>query len=76
MLPNGFNTVIDFRNISQSKLHIDANTVDGEIPNLAAPADLRLAPAPTAPPPPVRRNTGGEGNMAAERRGRRELHTV
>jgi hypothetical protein len=51
MLPNGFNTVIDFRNISQNKLYVDANTVDGEIPDLAATAEVRAAtlPAPAAP---------------------------
>ena len=51
MLPNGFDTVIDFRNISQNKLYVDANTVDGQIPDLAAPADVRSAalPAPGAP---------------------------
>lgn len=50
-LPNGFNTVIDFRNISQSKLYVDANTVDGMIPDLAASAEVRAAtlPAPAAP---------------------------
>src|SRR5688572_10359702 len=51
MLPNGFNTVIDFRNISQNKLYADANTVDGQIPDLAAPAEVR-GPPPVAPPPP------------------------
>ncbi len=51
MLPTGFNTVIDFRDISQSKLYVDANTVDGTIPDLAAPAPVRAAtlPAPAAP---------------------------
>jgi hypothetical protein len=51
MLPNGFNTVIDFRNLSQHKLYVDANTVDGDIPDLAASAEIRAAalPAPAAP---------------------------
>jgi hypothetical protein len=51
MLPGGFDTVIDFRNISQSKLYVDANTVDGSIPDLAAPAAVRAAtlPAPATP---------------------------
>jgi glyoxylase-like metal-dependent hydrolase (beta-lactamase superfamily II) len=52
LLPNGFNTVIDFRNISQNKLYVDANTVDGEIPNLAAPAEVRAA-APSSPNTPT-----------------------
>jgi len=46
MLPTGFNTLIDFRNISQSKLYVDTNTVDGPIPDLAAPAAVRSAPIP------------------------------
>jgi hypothetical protein len=51
MLPGGFNTVIDFRNVSQNKLYVDTNTVDGVIPDLAAPAAVRTAtlPAPAAP---------------------------
>ncbi len=51
MLPNAFNTVIDFRNISQNKLYVDTNTVDGEIPDLAASAEVRGAAlaAPAAP---------------------------
>jgi glyoxylase-like metal-dependent hydrolase (beta-lactamase superfamily II) len=53
MLPNGMNTVIDFRNISQNKLYVDANTVDGPIPDLAAPADVRAAAAAAAPAAPV-----------------------
>jgi glyoxylase-like metal-dependent hydrolase (beta-lactamase superfamily II) len=51
MLPSGFNTMIDFRNVSQNKLYVDSNSVDVEIPNLAAPAEVRSAPAP--PPAPV-----------------------
>jgi hypothetical protein len=51
MLPNGFNTVIDFRNIPQNKLYVDTNTVDGQIPDLAASAEVRAASlaAPAAP---------------------------
>ena len=51
MLPNGFNTVIDFRNISQNKLYIDANTIDGQIADLTAPADVRSAVVATPAPP-------------------------
>ena len=47
-MPMGFNTTIDFRNIVQSKLYVNRNTVDGSIDDLAAPASVRAGP----PPPP------------------------
>jgi len=49
-LPTGFATTIDFRNVVQSKLHVDRNIVDGPIADLSAPASVR-APRPpqTAP---------------------------
>jgi len=46
-MPMGFNTVIDFRNVAQSKLYVHRNTVDGPIDNLAAPQSVRSAPPPT-----------------------------
>ena len=45
-MPMGFNTVIDFRNIVQSKLYVNRNTVDGPIDDLAAPQSVRSAPPP------------------------------
>jgi len=45
LLPIGFATTIDFRNVVQSKLHVDRNIVDGPIDDLSAPASVR-APRP------------------------------
>ena len=45
-MPMGFNTVIDFRNVVQSKLYVNRNTVDGPIDDLAAPRSVRSAPPP------------------------------
>jgi len=50
MLPTGYNTVIDFREVVQNKLYVDRNSVDDPIEDLAAPAAIRSA-APTPPPP-------------------------
>jgi Metallo-beta-lactamase superfamily len=50
MLPTGYNTVIDFREVVQNKLYVDRNSVDESIEDLAAPAEIRSA-APTLPPP-------------------------
>ena len=47
-MPMGFNTTIDFRNVVQSKLYVNRNTVDGAIDRLGAPASVRAA----QPPPP------------------------
>jgi glyoxylase-like metal-dependent hydrolase (beta-lactamase superfamily II) len=44
-LPTGIATTIDFRNVVQSKLHIDRNIVDAAIADLSAPASVR-SPAP------------------------------
>jgi hypothetical protein len=49
MLPFGYNTTIDFRNVVWNKLYVDKNVVDGAIDDLAAPPPVRSAPAPTAP---------------------------
>ena len=46
MLPFGYNTKIDFRDIVQNKLYVDRNTIDGPIPDLVAPAEIRSTPAP------------------------------
>jgi glyoxylase-like metal-dependent hydrolase (beta-lactamase superfamily II) len=40
-LPTGFATMIDFRNVVQSKLYVDRNIVDGPIDDLSAPASVR-----------------------------------
>jgi glyoxylase-like metal-dependent hydrolase (beta-lactamase superfamily II) len=49
MLPMGYNTVSDFRNVVQNKLYVDKNAVDEAIDDLSAPADVRSA----APPRPA-----------------------
>jgi hypothetical protein len=69
MLPNGFNTVIDFRNISQNKLYVDTNTVDGSIPDLAAPADVRTARVPAPAAPVVEATPVGKGTWLLSGRG-------
>jgi hypothetical protein len=48
MLPMGYATVIDFRNVVQNKLYVDKNAVDESIDDLAAPADVRSSPLPSA----------------------------
>ncbi len=45
-MPYGFNTVVDFRDIVQSKLYVNRNTVDGPIDNLTAPQSVRSSPPP------------------------------
>ena len=53
LLPMGYNTVIDFRNVVQNKLYVDKYGVDEAIDDLSAPADVRAAapPAPRAATP-------------------------
>jgi glyoxylase-like metal-dependent hydrolase (beta-lactamase superfamily II) len=56
MMPTGFNTTIDFRNVVLQKLYVDRQAVDAATEDLAAPASLRTTaaqgpPAPAAPPP-------------------------
>jgi glyoxylase-like metal-dependent hydrolase (beta-lactamase superfamily II) len=52
MMPTGFKTVIDFRNVVQSQIYITRNSVDGPIDDLAASQTVRAA-AITAPQPLV-----------------------
>ena len=49
MLPSGYNTTMDFRNVVWNKLYVDKNVVDGPIDSLAAPEAVRAAPLPNAP---------------------------
>jgi len=53
MLPMGFNTVIDFRNVVQNKLYVDKYAIDESIDDLSAPANVRSATALPAQPPSV-----------------------
>lgn len=52
MMPTGFKTVIDFRNIVQNQLYVTRNSVGGPIDDLAAPQDVKSA-APPVPQAPV-----------------------
>jgi hypothetical protein len=47
MVPFGYNTVMDFRNVVWNKLYVDKYVIDGPAVDLAAPAAVRSAPAPT-----------------------------
>jgi hypothetical protein len=51
LLPFGYNTVMDFRNVVWQKLYVDKNVVDGEIADISAPAEVRNAPVPAPPQP-------------------------
>ena len=61
MLPMGYNTVIDFRNVAQHKLYVDRNAVDEPIDDLSAPGDLRSSPPPAAPSPAVQATRVSQG---------------
>ena len=52
-LPMGYNTTMDFRNVTATKIYVDKYAVDELIDDLAAPADVRAAPAPAPPATPV-----------------------
>ncbi len=60
-MPFGFNTVIDFRNIVQSKLYVNRNTVDASIDDLAAPQSVRSAAPPSAFVPMVEAEVVADG---------------
>ncbi len=53
LLPLGYNTRIDWRNVDYLKIYVDAYVIDGHIADLAAPAAVRAAPEPPAVPKPV-----------------------
>jgi glyoxylase-like metal-dependent hydrolase (beta-lactamase superfamily II) len=46
LLPMSFNTVSDFKNNVQLRLHVDRYVLDGDVGDLAAPAAVRSAPEP------------------------------
>ena len=50
MLPLGYDTRLDWRNTDYFKIYVDNYLIDGEIANLAAPADVRGAPEPPSYP--------------------------
>jgi glyoxylase-like metal-dependent hydrolase (beta-lactamase superfamily II) len=45
-VPMSFNTVSDFRNNVQQRLHVDRYVLDGDVGDLAAPSSIRSAPEP------------------------------
>src|SRR6185436_6872319 len=52
-LPMGFNTTMDFRGVTASKIYVDKYAVDEPIDDLAAPADVRSTAVPAPPSSPV-----------------------
>jgi hypothetical protein len=61
VLPSGYNTISDFRNVVQQKIYVDKYVVNGTIPDLAAPADVRSAAAPVPGRPKVDAVPMGKG---------------
>ena len=53
MMPTGFNTTIDFRNVVLQKLYVDRQAIDAAPDDLAAPASLRGTATPAAPAAPA-----------------------
>ena len=49
LLPLGYVTNLDWRNIPYLKIYVDAYVFDGKIPDLAAPDAVRTAPDPKPP---------------------------
>ena len=49
MMPTGFKTIIDFRNVVQGQIYVTHNSVDAPIDDLSAPAAVKSAAPPTAP---------------------------
>lgn len=50
LLPLGYDTRLDWRNIDYFKIYVDNYLIDANIANLAAPADVRNAPEPPSYP--------------------------
>ena len=50
LLPLGYDTRMDWRNIDYFKVYVDSYRVDGQIANLEAPAEVRNAPEPPSHP--------------------------
>src|SRR6185437_15675122 len=50
MMPTGFRTTIDFRNVVQSQIYVIHNSVDEPIDDLAAPPEVRSAALPVPAP--------------------------
>ncbi len=52
LLPLGYETRLDWRNIDYFKMYVDAYEVNTAIEDLAAPGEVRAAPVPPSNPPP------------------------
>ena len=63
-LPMGYNTTIDFRNVTANKIYVDRYSVDEPFEDLAAPSDVRSGPVPA---PPRAAPPGGPAAMARGR---------
>jgi glyoxylase-like metal-dependent hydrolase (beta-lactamase superfamily II) len=61
LMPTGFNTTIDFRNIVQQKLYVDRQAIDAASIDLSAPSSVRNAPAPVPAPPTIDATEIGKG---------------
>ncbi len=61
MLPSGYNTVMDFRNVVQQKIFVDKYVLDEPGLTLAAPADARAAAAPQPGRPQIEAIPVGQG---------------
>jgi len=53
LLPLGYNTVIDWRDIDYMKIYVDDYEIDSAIPDLAAPSNVAAAPEPVVEPPEI-----------------------
>src|SRR5262249_11244238 len=49
LLPSGYNTTINFRNVVLNKLYVDRNVVDGPLGDLPPSAAVRSMPVPELP---------------------------
>ncbi len=61
MLPMGYTTRIDWRDQVYFTMYVDGYAVDGDIPDLAAPADVRAAPEPEPQPPMIEATPVADG---------------
>jgi glyoxylase-like metal-dependent hydrolase (beta-lactamase superfamily II) len=52
LLPMGYTTTIDWRNVTLQTLMVDRNSVDVAVDDMAAPSQVRSAPAPSPQPVP------------------------
>jgi hypothetical protein len=50
LLPLGYNTVIDFRNVVSSKVYVDRNIVDAPVADMTAPPEIKAAVVQPAAP--------------------------